>query len=80
MNKPIQVEITDASEFHCFRLLLSPPSGEKIEIMLHARALVDLIHECSAALCGWQKHTTTVLICQKTGMTEDEARKAGLIA
>jgi hypothetical protein len=80
MSKPIEVEITDASEFHCFRLLLHPPSGEKIEIMLHARSLVDLIHQCSTALCDWQKQTTTMLICQKTGFTEEEARKAGLIA
>jgi len=80
MAKPIEVEITDASEHHCFRLVLNTPSGEKIEIMLHARALVDLIYQSSAALCEWQKQTTTMLICAKTGLTEDEARKAGLIA
>jgi hypothetical protein len=74
------MEITDASEFHCFRLTLRPPSGEEIEIMLHARSLVELIHQCSTALCDWQKQTTTMLICQKTGFSEEEARKAGLIA
>jgi hypothetical protein len=31
------------------------------------------------ALCDWQKQTTTMLICQKTGFTEEEARTAGLI-
>jgi len=79
-EKPIQVEITDATEFHCFRMTLRTPSGQNIEVMLHARSLVDLIHECSTALCEWQKQTTAMLICQKTGFTEDEARKAGLIA
>ena len=106
----IQVEITDASEFHCFRLVLNPRghapdcafilereallacgtkvacscgaegSGTRLEIMFHARALVDLIHEASTALCEWQRQTTTQLICAKTGFTEDEARAAGLIA
>jgi len=79
-QNPIQVEITDATEFHCFRMVLRPPSGEQIEIMLHARSLVDLIHQCSVALCEWQTQTTTMLICQKTGFTEEEARKSGLIA
>ena len=87
----IRVEITDASEFHCFRLVLTPRvgieeetgriiPGPPIEIMLHARALVDLIHQCSSALCDWQKQTTTQLICERTGLTEDEARERGLIA
>jgi len=81
-NSNIQVEITDAQEFHCFRLIFNPRSapGQRIEIMLHARSLVDLIHQCSTALCDWQKQTTTMLICEKTGLTEEEARKAGLIA
>jgi hypothetical protein len=79
--KNIQVDITDAGEFHCFRLTFRPPGEPRnIEIMLHASALVDLIHECSTALCQWQKETTTYLICQKTGMTEEEARREGLIA
>lgn len=76
----IDVEITDAAEFHCFRLVFNPRSGERIEIMLHATALVDLIHESSSALCEWQRQTTTQLICAKTGLTEAEARAAGLIA
>lgn len=62
-NENIQVEITDASEFHCFRLTLNPRGtveGEspRIEIMLHARSLVDLIHKCSLALCDWQSDST----------------------
>lgn len=64
MEKPFQVEITDPSEFHCFKLTLNPRSapGEKIEVMIHARAIVELIHECSAALCDWQKQTTDYLL------------------
>ena len=98
-NPNIQVELTDASEFHCFRLVLNPkaaplgelsaccgapalqatpgvlicsacakqctmeiPSQGRIEIMLHARSLVDLIHKCSTALCDWQKQTTDYLL------------------
>jgi hypothetical protein len=81
--KPIQVEITDAQDFHCFRMVLNPkflPPGQSIEIMLHASALVDLIHECSLALSEWQKQTTTFLILQKTGLSEEQARESGLIA
>src|SRR5262252_9520533 len=36
-----------------------PDTG--IEIMLHARSLVDLIHKCSLALSDWQHATTTDL-------------------
>lgn len=81
-EKPIQVEITDAHEFHCFRMVLNPKSaaGQSIEIMLHASALVDLIHQCSVALSEWQAQTTQFLILQKTGLSEEEARKSGLIA
>ena len=78
--KPIEVAITDPEEFHCFRLTLNPKSGERIEVMLHASALVELIHECSTALCAWQTQTTTYLICQKTGLSEEEARRQGIIA
>jgi hypothetical protein len=63
-NPNIQIEVTDAREFHCFRLVLNPQSepGERIEIMLHARSLVDLIHKCSLALCDWQAQTTEDLM------------------
>jgi hypothetical protein len=63
-NPNIQVEITDESEFHCFMLVLNPSSapGERIEIMLHARSLVDLIHKCSLALCDWQAQKTDYLL------------------
>lgn len=83
-NANIQVEITDAREFHCFRLLLNPNghmgdctslagiglecscgapgSGTRLEVMLHARSLVDLIHKCSLALCDWQAQTSRELI------------------
>jgi hypothetical protein len=61
-NSNIVVEITDPHEFHCFRLVLNPKSGERIEIMLHGRSLVDLIHKCSVALCDWQAQTTAELL------------------
>ena len=61
-NASIVVEITDPHEFHCFRLILNPLSGERIEIMLHARSLVDLIHKCSLALCDYNAQTSRELI------------------
>lgn len=66
-NSNILIEITDAREFHCFRLVLHPqgmPDGShpRIEIMLHGRSLVDLIHKCSLALCDWQAQTTGYLL------------------
>lgn len=79
-HKTIRIEITDPSEFHCFRLTLKPPSGETIEIMLHATSLVTLLYSGSLALCEWQRATSTHLILQKTGLTEQEAREKGLIA
>lgn len=89
--KAFEVAITDASEFHCFRLRINPRfgvnertgeviSGPPIEIKLHARVLVDLIHEASSALCDWQKATTTQLICERTGLSEEDARRKGFIA
>lgn len=77
----IKVEITDATEFHCFRLSLHPRNapGQTIEIMLHARALIDLIHQSSMALSDWQYQTTTQLILQMTGLSEEQAREKGLI-
>lgn len=62
----IQVEITDASEFHCFRLTLNPKSapGQKIEIMLHARTFVDQVHQASLALSDWQAETTGYLLAK----------------
>lgn len=39
-----------------------PVEGTGIEIMLHARSLVDLIHKCSVALCEWQVQTSQYLI------------------
>jgi hypothetical protein len=76
----IKVEITDAREFHCFRMTLQTSAGDEIEIMLHAAALVDLIHECSMRLCEWQKAASEYLICRITGLTPEEAREQGLIA
>lgn len=83
-NSSIQVEITDPSEFHCFRLLLNPSGheqacdaamlpdaactcgaagrGVRLEIMLHARSVVDLIHKLSVALCEWQADRSQYLI------------------
>lgn len=134
-NSNIQVEITDATKFHCFRLVLNPRSqgpdldrrldeyhrafisyqmkrgasleeAERrwntrghardlqealeesgipaepiptIEIMLHARALVDLIHQCSTALCEWQKQATEDLLVSMTGLTREELKARGII-
>lgn len=67
-NPNIRVEITDAREFHCFRIVLeaavATPDGERhpAELMFHARQLVDLIHKCSTALCEWQAQTTDYLL------------------
>ena len=73
-NSNIIVEVTDAREFHCFRLVLNPKSapGERIEIMLHARSLVDLIHKCNIALCDFQKQSTDYLLrlIEERGGTE----------
>jgi hypothetical protein len=61
----IRVEITDPHEFHCFRLLLNPQTETPpIEIMFHARSLVDLIHKCSLALCDWQAQTSAELLAR----------------
>jgi len=76
----IQVEITDASDFHCFRVVFNPKSGDRIEIMMHARSLVELIHGCSVALCEWQRQTTGELWGRITGLSEEELRRRGLIA
>jgi hypothetical protein len=97
-NSNIQVEITDPSEFHCFRLVFKPkPLSEccharieeqilregtycskcghpaeatqpQIEIMLHARSLVDLIHKCSLALCDWQADRSAYLVEKLTSI------------
>ena len=67
-NSNIQVEITDPSEFHCFKLTLNPKAEEtgqevhRIEIMLHARTLVDLIHKCSLAYSDWAADRSQYLI------------------
>ena len=83
-NSNIVVEITDAKEFHCFRLVLNPKGhnhdcsaamvpdapcscraegkGVRLEIMFHARSLVDLIHKSSVALCEWQSQTSAYLL------------------
>jgi hypothetical protein len=67
-NPNIVVEITDVQEFHCFKLILNPKAdatgkeAPQLEIYLHARSLVDLIHKCSSALCDWQKSTTDYLL------------------
>lgn len=76
-NSNIQVEITDPHEFHCFKLTLNPQGPEfnpleptstapRIEIMLHARSLVDLIHKCNLALCEWQQQTSQYLLDRLT--------------
>jgi len=79
-DSAIQIEITDSSAFHCFGLKLTSQEGTKIEIMLHATQLVDLLHKGNLALSEWQRMTTQELILRMTGMNEETARKNGLIA
>lgn len=110
-NPNIQVEITDASEFHCFKLVLNPksapvgelsaccgvpalsspegfictgciqtcvviPAGQgRIEVMFHARSLVDLIHKCSLALCEWQQQSSAYLIERLQQQQVDDRRR-----
>lgn len=53
-KKVISVRVTDPHEFHCFELTFQAapdsPSAERhpVTIMLHARMLVELIHEFPA--------------------------------
>jgi|GEM_PF-5973375 len=63
----IEVQVTDSTEFHCFRVIfwaaLEPGAQRhKIEIMLHATQLVDLLHKGSQALGEWQCQTTDYLL------------------
>lgn len=87
-NANIQVEITDAREFHCFKLVLNPEgppfnpleptkTAPRIEIMLHARSLVDLIHKCNEALCDWQKQTTDYLLDRIYKVTPEDVIALG---
>ena len=80
----ITVEITDATEFHCFKVTLyaHDEDGDTVPIvvMLHASDLVDLIHKSSLALCEWQRQTTEDLLAKITGLTADELRARGLIS
>jgi hypothetical protein len=67
-KKLFSVRVTDTHEFHCFELTfdaaLDSPDNERhpVIMMLHARMLVELIHECSSALCDWQAQTSAYLI------------------
>jgi len=74
-NPNIRVDITGPAEAHCFRLTLNPQSAPgacppAIEIMFHARQLVDLIHKCSLALSDWQAATTDHLLT-RMGVPKD---------
>lgn len=73
-QKPaIEVQITSESDMHCFRIIFhgrhEPEQGETVpvEIMMHAKTLVDLIHKCSMALGEWQRTSTEYLIERLTG-------------
>jgi hypothetical protein len=78
----LTIEITDPTEFHCFKLTIHPPPGgpPHIEIMMHAMSLVGLINECSLALCEWQRSTSEDLLRRITGWSDEELRDKGLIA
>jgi hypothetical protein len=86
MKPPFEVEITDPTELHCFRLTIhlppqpQPGAPDRIEIMMHAMSLVGLINECSLALCEWQRSTSEDLLRRITGWSDEELRDKGLIA
>jgi hypothetical protein len=72
-NANIEVEITGPEDFHCFRLILrAAPDPEHraerqpIEIMLHARALIELIYKGSSALADWQMQGTALIMQRLT--------------
>jgi hypothetical protein len=85
-HAPFKIEITDPTAHHCFLLTINPKAQpgvdgpDRIEIMIHAVALVGLIHQCSLALSEWQRQTTEELLRQITGLTADEMRAKGFIA
>jgi len=64
----IRVEITDDTEFHCFRVVFINGEGHQIEIYLHATQLVHLIHQASVALSEWQHRTTSALLARLTSV------------
>jgi hypothetical protein len=78
----LRIEITNIDQLHCFRLILSPRSApdteplkeHEIEIYLHARQLVHLIHKLSLALSDWQAQTTEYLL-QRLHASFDERDK-----
>jgi hypothetical protein len=67
-EKLFSVRVTDPDEFHCFELTFSAaldsPDAERhpVTMMLHARMLVELIHECSIVLSDWQAQSSAYLI------------------
>lgn len=62
-------EMTERCEVHG-RMRGDCGCPPRIEIMLDARSLVDLIHKCSLALCDWQAQNTAELIEKLTRYAE----------
>ena len=60
-------EMSERCEVHG-RMRIDCGCPPRIEIMLHARSLVDLIHKCSLALCDWQADRSEYLIEKLTGV------------
>lgn len=49
-----------------------PNAVARIEIMLHARSLVDLIHKCNLALCDWQAAQSQYLLDRLYKVTPED--------
>jgi hypothetical protein len=81
----IEVEITGPEDFHCFRLILNarpgdPEAAERqpIEILLHGRALIELIYKSSLALSDWQAATSQYLLQRISGDTGQSAGRVDI--
>lgn len=68
MSEPnIEVVLTDASEFHCFKLIFraAPKPGEErvpIEIMLHATQAIDLFTKLAMQLAAYMNQASAELL------------------
>ena len=80
MGAVIKCEMTDATELHCFKLTLQNVQGQRVEILLHATSLLELIGACSRAFLEWGRVNSERMICMITRLTPEQARARGLLA
>lgn len=76
MSEPnISVELTDPSEFHCFKVTfrVQPSASEServpLEIFLHTTQAIDLLHKLSLAICEKHRQDSADLLKSKYGIT-----------